>query len=369
MGGSFAAVPYDVLNMTSGLGSDELDLTSLLSTTSSYSVTDAPVFNWGGDPSNPGFGCDTSSVGENSSFALVYSDALTASDWGLVRNYEMSMDMSSYWDAGASIISVSNFQTTNIQLTAAMPGGGATNVIASNVQSGTFDLSHSYAANLDIATASVASGGMTQTYVVLAGHVSSDFYGEHLAGDSVTVSRGTQITNYAGNTLTTNGSTSLLDFYDNGGDNTINLTGSQISSNLFMGAGSSQSTSGGGSMNFLASGTRAGVEAQVYAAGGDLIQLNASGSGAAHIYTDLATGFQDIEGFQLGRDSLDMFLPRGSSTTSSYSVASLDDSTVVSGTAGPTTSNGVIFTGIAASTISAHESSATVGGVTYLNIS
>jgi hypothetical protein len=281
----------------------------------------------------------------------------------------MSLDVSAYWDTSpiANNITVTNFQTTNIQLTSPVHGGDAVNVVASNVQAGTFDFSQTYKTTLNILTASNASGGATQTYVVLADTI-DPAVNTTLQGDTITVRSGTQRTDAWGNTLTTNGSTSLLDFYDHGGSNAVNVTASQISSNLFMGAGSSQPTSGGGSMSFIPSGTRAGVEAQVFAAGGDLIQLNASGSGAASIFTDLASGLLDIEGFQFGRDSLDMILPSGTSTTSGYSVAGTNDSAWVSGTAGPTASLGVIFTGLSAASVVAHESSAVVGGVTHLYI-
>ena len=57
LGDSIAAVPYNVLNVGSPFGSDKLDLTSAFvnmaaSDTSLYSTTNAPVFNWNGNPNS-----------------------------------------------------------------------------------------------------------------------------------------------------------------------------------------------------------------------------------------------------------------------------------------------------------------------------
>ena len=360
VGASFGSGATDVLNTTSGYGSDELNLSSLMSSTSNYSVSSAAVFNWGGNPANPGFGCDTFSLNTAAGVDghLAYADTLASSDWGLVQDYEMSMDVSNYWDGNAAQISVSGFEFTNIRLTASMAIGTASVVTAANVGAGTFDLSQSYQANLTISTASYGAASATQTYAVLAG----------AHGDTVTVVNGTQTTDYAGTALFDNGAHSRLDFFDNGGGNTVNLTASQISSNLYLnGINGGLATHSAGALSFLASApTLAAAESGILAGGGDLIELNASGTGAASIFSSdvFSGGTQLVTGFQLGRDSIDMIISAGT-----YSVSTA----LMSGTTGAVITGqnpgqGIVLAGVSAASVTSHMSTATVGGVEHLYI-
>ena len=366
IGSTFGSGPADVLN-TSGFGYDELNLSALLSSTSSHSVTNATVFNW--SPGNPGVGCDTFSVATDTSDGhLSYSDTLASSMWGGVVDYEAAIDMSSYWDTGASVVSVSGFQVTNLQLTATMHGGASTQVTASNVQTGTFDLSGSYAASLTISTASASTQGGSQAYVVRADTISSSV-NLGLQGDQVTLVNGTQATSYTGATMVDNGSTSLIDFFDNGGDNTINLSASLISSNLYLnGAMGGTSTSGGGSMSFLSSYTNtSAVQAAASAGGCDVSALGASGSGdISHIFTSDIGGVALVNNFVLGRDTLDMTVvgSGGAGYLASLSVGS-GSATLVGGTS---SSNGVVLTGFTVAALTPHMTTAMVGGVEHLYV-
>jgi hypothetical protein len=142
MGSTFGTGSTDLLNTTSGFGSDELDLTSLLATTSSYSVTDAPVFNWNGDAAIPGFGCDNFSVSVAGG-DLSYQDKLAGADWGLVRDYEVSLNVSGY---SSFSVTEQDFQDASFQIiggsaTSASSPGGSSTVYLDTTQRGSFDLS------------------------------------------------------------------------------------------------------------------------------------------------------------------------------------------------------------------------------------
>jgi hypothetical protein len=314
-------------------------------------VSNAAVFNWNGNPSTPGFGCDTFSMSVSGGM-LNYNDALTTANWGEIRDYEASINGSSYPNGVQG--SISGFQDTNLKIT-----GSGCMFQVENVQSGTFDFSSATRGVVfQITTASDSTQGSTQTYAVIG----------EAASTSIQVVNGSTTQDYNGTALTDDGSTSLMDYYGEGGADMINLTSSRISSNLYLGAGTSQTTSAGGSMNFIPSGTQFGFEEETNSAGGDVIRLDMAGSGAAHIYTKLTAGFQDIESFEFGRDVVDI-ATGGSSTTSSISVSSTNDSAWVHGTAGSAVTHGVVFNGVSATTIAAHESSVTIGGVSYLQIS
>jgi uncharacterized protein (DUF1330 family) len=83
--------------------------------------------------------------------------------------------------------------------------------------------------------------------------------------------------------------------------------------------------------------------------------------GVAH-----SAGFQNIEGFQPGRD---VVATSGSQTTISICVSSPNHLAWVQCTAGAAITHGVVFNGISTANISAHESSVRIGGVSYPQIS
>jgi hypothetical protein len=341
VGASIGSGSTDVLN-TGNFGSDELNLSALLAATQyDYSVSNAPVFNWGSGET--GFGCDSLSVSGG-----IYSDTLSASDWGLVRDYEMSLTTTLTAGPGIGVVSVSNFQNTNLQSVGATPM-----VSALNVQSGTFDFSRSLGEILRIATASDATQGSTQTYAVLAGQ----------DGGYVQFINGTQATDFAGNALVTDGHTSLLDFYDNGGGNIINLTASNINSNIFLnGSAGGMATHGGGSLSFISTNGQSGFGAT---GGGDLINLNAHGSGAADIVTNDTSGGAWVNNFVLGRDTLDVTLTGGDFYSIGGPVVNGQQATVITGA---NDTSGVVLAGVSPFDVSAHVSTSIIGGAEHLFI-
>jgi hypothetical protein len=361
LGASLGTGSTDVLNTSSGFGSDSLDLTSLLATTSSYSATDATVFNWSGNPATPGFGCDTFSL-TVAGGDLIYIDTLTSSYWGEVRDYEASINTTT----NAATITVDNFQDTNLQVV-----GGGSMVGAFNVQSGTFDFSKQTSDSfLDLRTASDATRGSTQTYAVLAG----------TSGDTFEVQNGTQTTDYAGTALNDTGSTSLVDFYDNGGGNTIDLTASQISSNLFLapvGLGALNNADGqilNGSFDPEASAASFATFTTV-TAHGNLVSLNPTGTGVANIVTSDASSFSTVTGFELGRDMLDMALTSSGGTGyaaygftigGTAAVAIVDTYSNTSSTLDG--DSGVVLSGISALTVASHITTVMFSGVEHLYV-
>lgn len=341
IGATFGGGSTDVLN-AGGFGYDELNLSALLAATSDYSVSNAAVFNW--SPGNAGFGCDTfSAVVTGSTFA--YNDTLAAPYWGEVRDYEASINTTAYVSGAA--VNVSGFQITNLQIT-----GGIATVVANNVQAGTYDFSKSSSAlgnNLTIKTASDATQGSTQTYVIESANT----------GMTVTVANGTQATDYNGTALTTNGSTSLMDFYgSNIGADRIVLQNA-ISSNLYI------VNDGSYGLQFISSGAAA------WDGNSTWVDLSATGAGKAHI--SMAAPHCDVwvDNFQIGRDSLDMVM-----SSSAFEITSKNLPGTSGGSAAntltmvsdPTGTYGVALSGMYSESLSGHVSTAVVGGVTHLYI-
>jgi hypothetical protein len=169
---------------------------------------------------------------------------------------------------------------------------------------------------------------------------------------------------YDGTKLLTDGSTSLLDFYDNAGGNTIVLEDA-ISSNLKLNGGAANLT-------FISATTAAGWDTATVAQGGDDVQLNPAGSGAAKISTLDAGGVTLIDNFVFGRDTLDMLL----TGSGGYKVTDLflggnaalaqDNAAAITD---PTGQHGVVLTGMFVETAALHLSTAIEGGNAHLLLS
>jgi hypothetical protein len=294
MGRAFGTGSISVLNTTSGFGSAELDLTSLLSTigSGSFGVSNAPVFNWNGDPANPGFGCDTFSLSGG-----YYTDTLASSDWGLVQNYELYLNSTDINGPRSSInqVVVSNFQDINIKTDSSV------NLVVNQVQRGSFDLTHG--GGLTLSTAAPAGTTSQSTFVVQGGGFQTSV---SLQSASPLSSVAFATTDYAGHTLVTDGSTSLLDFYTGGGADDVLLSASNISSNLAVSGGSANLT-------FLANnGNIAFFNGHLFSTAGEygtgLVELNPAGTQVSSISTTDAGGLTIVSGFQFGRDMIDMAL-------------------------------------------------------------
>ncbi len=354
LGDSIAAVPHDVLNTGSPFGSDELDLTSKLSSmtasdTSQYSTTDATVFNWNGNPGSPGFGCNTFSIDTTNG---LLTDSLNVSDWGLIRDYELSLNAANA--PGIDAISVTNFQDTNIQIV-----GLGMMVGVYGAQRGDFDMSQATGdgGHILFVLQPAAPIGTTSesTFTYQASHD-----GDQLQIGPVATG-GVATTVYDGTPLRSDGATSLLDFYDNDGGNTIVLADS-ISSNLMLNGGKAN-------LAFINAATAAGWDTATVAQGGDDVQLNPTGSGAAKISTSDASGVTLIDNFVFGRDSLDMLLTGSGGYKISdlflggNSVLAQDNAAVITD---PTGQYGVVLTGMFAETAALHLSSAIEGGNAHL---
>ncbi len=243
LGDSIAAVPTDVLNTESARGSDELDLTSefasmTASATSLHSTTTAAVFNWDGYPAPPGYGINNFSLNTTTGTLI---DSLNPSAWGLIKNYEVSLDTAN--TPGISTVLISNFQDTNVQII----GAGA-KVAAYHAQRGDFNMSQA-----------TGDSGHVRCYLVPAapdGTTSGSTFTDQASHDSEQLligpgnGQGAATTVYNGTPLLTDGSTSLLDFYVNNRGNTIVLQDT-ISSNLFLNGGEA-------TLTFINSATGAG---------------------------------------------------------------------------------------------------------------
>ena len=355
LGDSIAAVPTDVLNTGSGFGSDELDLTSKLasmtaSNTNLYSTTNAAVFNWNGNPATPGFGANSFSINTTNGNLI---DTLAPSDWGLIKNYELSLNIAPNAPA-ISTIFITNFQDTNIQIigAGAMIGVYGAQRGDFNMTQGADDGGHILFA---LEPAAPVGTNSESTFTYQASHD-----GDNLQVDLLG-SRGVATAAYNGAPLVTNGSTSLLDFYDNNGGNTIVLNDS-ISSHLMMNGGEAD-------LAFITATTAAGWDTAVAATGGDDIQLNPTGTGVATITASDASGVTLIDNFVFGRDTLDMFL----NGSGGYKVTDLflggnaalaaDNAAVITD---PTGERGVVLTGMFASTAELHISTTLESGVPHL---
>jgi hypothetical protein len=203
--------------------------------------------------------------------------------------------------------------------------------------------------NLDIRTAAPVGTTGESTYAVMAG----------VHGDVVQVSSGVGdvTTNYAGTTLIMDGSTSLLDVYDNGGGNTTDLTNSKISSNLYLSDGKGS----GLALGFYS----VPVYNSLTGVQGDVVDLNAVGSGVAHVFTSDEGGDTFFNGFTLGHDILDMTLSASDFTISGSTDAYGNPETRI---VGASPSDGVILFGLSSADVSAHASTAMVSDAKHLYI-
>jgi hypothetical protein len=162
--------------------------------------------------------------------------------------------------------------------------------------------------------------------------------------------------------LLTDGSTSLLNFYDKLGGNTIVLQDA-ISSNLFLNGGEA-------TLTFINSATVAGWGAATATQGGDFVQLDPTGSGGAKIADPDASGVTLIANVILGRDHLDIALLAGSGNRKVSDLflggnAALAQDNAMAIT-DPTGERGVVVTGVFATTAAAHISTAIEGGQPHL---
>jgi hypothetical protein len=345
-GGGFGSGSMDVLNVGSSYGSDELNLSSLLTAhRSGYSVADAPVFSWNGNPVTPGFGCDYLSINAGS-----MTDALDPADWGLVKAAEYSINSA---DA-ASIrnLAVSGFAVTNVRY----DGVGSVSVFGA--QSGTYDFSHATGqVNFMLSPASLNNGFGTQDYVVEAS-ASGGFTTIAYAGYGISATHA-----YNGATLTLDGSTSKLDFYDTAGRNNVDLSEDKISANLYLKGNSASLTFMGGSV--------VGSDG-VLTAGGNEIKLS---QGAAHITASDASGLSWLNNFTVGLDSIDMTIAGNGDKYSIFNVRQSGGETSVAIT-DDTGSHGLVLAGgssgcvsLTVADLSGHISTGMVDGVEHLYIS
>ena len=345
VGGGFGSGSTDVLNAGSPYGSDELNLSSLLTADrSGYSVANAAVFNWNGNPSTPGFGCDTMSINSGS-----MSDALDPADWGLVKAAEYSINSA---DA-ASIRSlvVSGFAVTNVRY----DGAGSVNVFGA--QSGTYDFSHATGSvNFMLSPASLNNGFGAQDYVVEAS-ASGGFTTVAYAGYGISAAHA-----YNGAALTLDGSTSKLDFYDTAGRNNIDLSEDKISANLYL-------TGNRASLTFMG-GSVVGSDG-VLTAGGNSIKLS---QGASHITASDASGLSWLNNFKVGVDSIDMTIAGNGDKYAIFNVRQSGGEISVAVT-NDTGSHGLVLAGgssgcksLTAADLAGHISTGMVGGVEHLYI-
>jgi hypothetical protein len=361
VGATFGAGASDVLNTTSGYGSDELDMSSRLASvgTGTYSVTNASVFNWSGNPANPGFGCD--------SFSIAYAvgndyltDTLNASDWGLVRDYEMSLNAIDSFTVAQAIIS--NFQDVNIK------AAGDTEFLVFGAQRGSFDFSGAQGA-LSLSTAAPAGTTSESAFTVQGAQLDSSV--NVIAPLAITgVTLATK--DYSGTPLITDGSTSLLDYITAGGSaaDDINISVSNISANLAVSGGNENFNAMAPAGNLPSFGSWS-ASALEYGTG--LVQLNPTGSGAVAVTASDASGVTIITGFQFGHDTLDMLLSTSPATpfandltlgTSGLSLAANHGISIMD----PTGSHGVILAGMFPESVFTHMSVVTEGGLSHLLI-
>jgi hypothetical protein len=202
VGTSFGTGSTDVLNTTSGFGSDELDMSSKLASvgTGSYSVTNAPVFNWNGNPATPGFGCDDFSIVHADGTGYI-TDTRNASDWGLVRDYEMYLNPNDSVEVAQ--LQVANFQDVNIKT------GSDTELLVDDAQRGSFDLAGPES-SLGLSTAAPVGTTSESVFTVQGAQLESSVdVGAFAVVGGVTLAT----MSYSGASLITDGSTSLLDYF------------------------------------------------------------------------------------------------------------------------------------------------------------
>lgn len=363
VGATFGTGSTDVLNTTTGFGSDELDMSSKLATvgTGSYSVTDASVFNWNGNPATPGFGCDNFSI----VFAVgsdYLTDSLNASDWGLVRDYEMYLDSADSFSLAQ--VQVFNFQDVNIKT------AGDSELDVFGAQRGSFDFAGNEGA-LGLSTAAPVGTTSESVFTVQGATLNSsvDVIAPLPSSDTgVTLAT----TDYSGTPLITDGSTSLLDYFTAGGSayDDVNVSGSDISANLAISGGNENLNfmAPGGNLPSFGSWAESALE---YGTG--LVQLNPAGTGTVAVTTTDASGVTIITGFQFGQDTLDMLL---AGTPASYEAndVTLGNSDLSSAAnhgisiTDPTGSHGVIVAGMFPESVYTHISVVTEGGASHLLI-
>ena len=286
----------DMLNTTSGFGSDELDMSSMLASvgTGSYSVTNAPVFNWNGNPATPGFGCDSFSIVHADGSDYI-TDTLNASDWGLVRDYEMYLDPDD--STGIAQLQVANFQAVNIKT------GFDTELLVDDAQRGSFGLAGPQG-SLGLSTAAPVGTTSELAFTVQGAQLKSSVYvGTFGVVGGVTLAT----TNNSGTSLITEGSTSLLDYFTAGGtaDDDIGISTSNISANLTISGGNENFSLMAPNGNIPSFGSWAESALEF---GTGLVQLNPTGTGDVAVTTTDASGVTIITGFEFGHDTLNMLL-------------------------------------------------------------
>jgi hypothetical protein len=334
VGASFGTGATDVLNVGSPYGSDELNLSSLLAANpNGYSASNAAVFNWNGDPNNPGFGCDTVSINGGA-----MSDTLAAADWGLVRGAEYAINATDAQQIGS--LAVTGFQVTDVRY------DGAGSVQVFGAQSGTYDFSHATGAvNFSLSAASENNGWGTQTYVVEASAHGGQF---SMMAPGVGLAT-TQA--YDGTQLVTDGHSSLLNFYDAAGNNNVDLSNSKIAANIYLNGNNA-------TLRFLPAMSGDGV----LATGGNEITL---GSGSSHITANNVSGLSWLGNFQMGIDSLDLTLGAGGYQIEDVSNANGSAMAI----ADTGLSRGVVLGGVSASQLAAHSTVTWVGSVMHMYVS
>ena len=303
----------DVLNSGgSPYGTDMLNLSAAISANpSGFSVSGAPVFNWNGNPSTPGFAALTESLSGG-----VLTDTLNSAYWAEVRDYELSIGSGD--NSSVNTINVTNFQNVDIKYA----GTDGAMVSAFGVQRGTFDMS---GANTGGTTHSLVgidtaktSGSTSQSTIVYRASATGDTL--KIGGIAAPSSLAT--TAYTGAALVTDGTGTLVDIYDNDGGNVFDLTASNAASNLYLHAnpgGNDQFHTSGGvtlgagygtgylapsSPTFISNDGGAAWMNAVQSAGGNVIDLSATGTGGSNINASSADGIEWINNFQVGRDSL-----------------------------------------------------------------
>ena len=283
--GTFQADSFSDANAVSTGSTEQLyttgNTTDISALGSSYSSGAEDTFTWGG----PGGGAYADQgVSVNSG---VLSVSLDSSVWGLIRNAELIVTSADA--AGLPSVNMQGFQVSNIQY----DGAGTVNLYS--VQNGTEDFHLATGAvNLNLQTAAYTGAGAGSTIVV-----ETSAYGGTISANHYSVGASYD---YAGDALTLNGSTSLLDVNVTAAaagttsGAVVYLTDSQISSNIYVTSGNTATmtfSSSGGITNLLTSSQSTAIDL---------------GTGAANIYTD-ENDVSVIKGWVHGTDKGDMTLP------------------------------------------------------------
>lgn len=228
----------------------------------------------------------------------IYTDNLIKQDWSIALNSETSIGSTDLIAANINTVIIKGFQHANLKL-----GDGATtpeqdlNVQVNNAQAGDLDMSQAPGHVTAVIAAVTASDTTTQHNFT---------YQTSRFGDSLEVVGGTYTGLDAyGGAFDASGMTQQVDVIGSHGGNTIDLTGTSMSSwmRLSGGALTFGNFEGNGSQTSLFTSSR-----------GDEVLLSQTGTNGASINVQASqpnSGLRLIENFTFGRDHLAMALGDG----------------------------------------------------------